>query len=108
LPSDDVSAARSSRGTRGAALLLDAQFLQRGDDGLVLGELPGLGLGVDFLAVGVDVEDPAAPLDQPRLDSRFTLDEIRQTGGSRQVVSLAAVLDGDLHGSPPRSGTPGI
>jgi hypothetical protein len=108
LPSDDVSAARSSRGTRGAALLLHPQLLESRDDGLVLGELPGLGLGVDLLAVGVDVEDPAATLDELRLDSRFTPDEIRQTGGSRQVVSLAAVLNGHLHGSPPRSGTPGI
>ena len=40
----------------------------------------------------------AASLDQLRLDSDFLLDEGRQTGGPRTVVSNHAVLDRDLHG----------
>jgi hypothetical protein len=45
----------------------------------------------------VDVEDPAAPLDQLWLDSEFLLDALRQTGGARAVVSNHAVFDRDLH-----------
>ena len=47
------------------------------------------------LAVQVDVEDAAAPLDQLGPDAELPLDLVRQTGGTRTVVSDDAVFDRD-------------
>jgi hypothetical protein len=55
-------------------------------------------LAEHVLAVCDDVEDPAAPLDQLGLDSGFSLDGVRQTGGFGKVVSFSAVGDADVHG----------
>lgn len=67
------------------------------EDFRVLGEpVDGL-LREDHLAVDDDVEDPAAAFDQLRVDSGLGLDFFRQTGGRRQVVSLHAIRDRNLH-----------
>ena len=67
------------------------------EDFLVFGEAAHVLLAPDLGAVDVDVEDPARTLDQFGLDLERLLQCVRQTGGSGQVVSLAAVLDADLH-----------
>ena len=74
--------------------------LQYGDHIPVVREEAGLRLGVDFVAVGVNIEDAAAPADQLRFDAGLLLDVSRQTGGPRTVVSLHAVLDGHFHRCP--------
>jgi hypothetical protein len=51
----------------------------------------------DHPAVGDDVEDTAAPFDEIRLDAEMLPDCGRQTGGPGQVVSLAAIGDGQVH-----------
>jgi hypothetical protein len=56
----------------------------------------GRGLGEQQLAVAAHLEDAAAPLDQLDGEPEAILNRIRQTGGSGQVVSDDAVLDGDL------------
>ena len=50
----------------------------------------------DPLAVDGDVEDPAAAAHEMALDAQLFLDLSRQTGGSRKIVSNAAVIDPDL------------
>src|SRR5205823_10132112 len=54
-------------------------------------------LGENALAVDSDVEDAAAAADDLRLDAELFLDLSRQTGGSREVVSNAAVINSYLH-----------
>ena len=51
----------------------------------------------DLCAVDVHIEDPTGAFDQLRLDLELLPDRIRQTGGCRQIVSFAAVLDCDVH-----------
>jgi hypothetical protein len=63
-----------------------------------LGEAPGLFLGEDQLVAERDVEDAARALDQVGLNAELALDLVRQTGGSRVVVSDRAVLDRDVLG----------
>ena len=54
-------------------------------------------LGVDQLPVRGDVEYAAYTLDQLGLRAELLRDLGRQTGGPGKVVSLNAVLDGDVH-----------
>jgi hypothetical protein len=77
---------------------------QRGqlvEDLIVFGEPAGLMLTVDQSAIHLYIEDPAAALDQFRLDAVLLLDRSRQTGSLGQVVSFDAVGDGDSHRGPP-------
>jgi hypothetical protein len=60
------------------------------------------------LVAGGDLEDAAAPLDQPGRDAEPLLEIGRQTGGPWLVVSDDAVLDGDLHAAPPSSSLPRV
>jgi hypothetical protein len=64
---------------------------------LVLGEAAGLMFAVNQFSVGLYVKDPAAAPDELDQQLVLSLDRVRQTGGFRLVVSLAAVLDGDFH-----------
>ena len=50
--------------------------------------------GKDQLAVEADVKHATAPLDQLSLFAVKTLDFVRQTGGSRLIVSNDTVFDG--------------
>jgi hypothetical protein len=43
------------------------------------------------------VEDASATAHQLAVDAELCLDRRRQTGGSRKVVSNAAVVDPDMH-----------
>jgi len=54
-------------------------------------------LGVDHIAIGYHVEYPAATGHQLCIAPQDPLDFIRQTGGSRFVVSFCAVVNFDLH-----------
>jgi hypothetical protein len=54
-------------------------------------------LGEDPLVVDGDDEDAAAAADDLRVDAQLSLDLSRQTGGSGEVVSNAAVIDSDVH-----------
>jgi len=54
-------------------------------------------LGEDLLAVGVYFEDPAAAANDLAFDAELFPDFSRQTGGSREVVSNAAVIDPNVH-----------
>src|SRR5919198_2998302 len=59
-------------------------------------------VGVHDLAVDRDLEDAAGAFLEPGGEAVLSLDGLLQTGGLRQVVSLAAVLDLDVHPRPPR------
>ncbi len=50
-------------------------------------------LAEDHLAVSFDVENAATTFDELGLDSQFSLQECRQTGGFWVIVSLNAVRD---------------
>ena len=66
----------------------------------MFGESAGFLLAVDQLAVDFDVEDSPAALDEFDGDVEFGLNRIRQTGGLRRVVSLYAILNGNVHIGP--------
>jgi hypothetical protein len=74
---------------------------ERPDDFAGIREAAGVALRVDECAIGNDVEDPAAALDEFRFDTELPGNFGRQTGGLRQVVSDCAVGDGDAHGVSP-------
>jgi hypothetical protein len=51
----------------------------------------------DGFPVDADDEDPAASADDLAVDPELPFDFSRQTGGSRQVVSNAAIVDSNMH-----------
>jgi hypothetical protein len=67
----------------------------------IIGELACLVFAVNEFAVHGDVEHAAGTFDQFGIGAELLLDFFRQTGGSRAVVSHAAVLDRNFHLSPP-------
>lgn len=62
-----------------------------------VGEASQLMLGEDQFAVEANVEDPTASLDQVGSLAELSLNFVRQTGGTRLVVSNHAVFDCDRH-----------
>jgi hypothetical protein len=70
------------------AELVDDLFLRR--------EPPLVTLREDHLIPDADVEDPSAAADDLWLDVEFLPDLDRQTGGSGEVVSNAAIFNRDL------------
>jgi len=75
------------------------------EDVVELGELPGPLLGVDQIAVHMDLEHAASARDELDLGGGdLTLDEGGQTGRPRLVASGRAVFDRDVHAVPSRSG----
>jgi hypothetical protein len=74
---------------------------QRVDDLALGGETPFLFPGEDLLVAGGHHEDAAASADELTVESELFLDFSRQTGGSREVVSNAAVVDPDMHDLKP-------
>jgi hypothetical protein len=54
-------------------------------------------LGEDGLPVDADDEDAAASANDLTVDPELPFDFSRQTGGSRQVVSNAAIVDSNVH-----------
>ena len=68
------------------------------DDLIVLGKSADVVFVPNLRVVDVDVEDAAGALDHGRHDVEAFLDRVRQTGGCREVVSLHAVFDADVHG----------
>ena len=64
----------------------------------VFGEAAGFQLAPHAPTVKVDVENPAAPCNDFRLDAELAFNRLRQTGGPGKIVSLGAVLDANLHG----------
>jgi hypothetical protein len=76
---------------------------ERREDLVELRETSLLALREHELAVPSDLEGAALPFDQLGLDTQVFLERVRQTGGSRQVVSSDAILDGHVHDvDPPR------
>ena len=71
------------------------------EDLVLFREAPGFVLREDQLVVLVDVEDAATSPDQLGFGSRLFLDPGRQTGGTGQVVSAAAVVDRNGHDVAP-------
>src|SRR5262245_17864725 len=67
------------------------------EDFALLGKASERFLGEDLRAIHRDFEHPTAPRDQLTVDGKDLLQLGRQTGGSRLVVSLNAVLDLDSH-----------
>lgn len=65
----------------------------------VFGEAPDLVLVPHLLAIDVDVKHAAAALDERSLGAELLRNRLRQTGGTREVVSLRAVFDSDVHGA---------
>ena len=63
------------------------------DDLALAREAPFLLLGEERLVVGGDDEDAAGAADELGVDAELFLDLGRQTGGPREVVSNAAVVD---------------
>jgi len=69
------------------------------EDLLVRREAVVVLVGVGGATVDEDLEDPADALFQPGGDAVLVLDGGLQTGGLREVVSLPAIEDLDVHGS---------
>jgi hypothetical protein len=68
-------------------------------ENLALGrETPFLFLREDGFVVDRDNEDSSAAADDFAVDPEFPFDLSRQTGGSWEVVSNAAVVDSNMHG----------
>ena len=67
------------------------------EDLLVLGEAIRLLIRVHDLLADEDFEDATCTLAQRGGDAVLVLDSGLQTGGLRQVVSLAAIEDLDVH-----------
>jgi hypothetical protein len=63
----------------------------------IVGELAGLMLAVNEVAVDLHIKDASSAFDQLGVDVEGFLELIRQTGGIRCVVSLHAILDRDVH-----------
>lgn len=63
----------------------------------VFGEAARFVFAPNLLTVDMHVEHAARPLDELGRHVELLLDGFRQTGGAREVVSLRAVLDGDVH-----------
>jgi hypothetical protein len=53
--------------------------------------------GEEALVVDGDDEDPAASANDLAVDAEFAFDLSRQTGGSGEIVSNAAVVDSYVH-----------
>jgi len=70
------------------------QFL---DDFLLGRKAPFVVLREEALLVDRDVEDPAAATHELTFDAELFLDLSRQTGGSGEIVSDAAIIDPNLH-----------
>ena len=71
-----------------------------GQNLVVFGKAVHFVFGENHLSVHDDIEDPAAAFDEFRLDAGVLLDRIRQTGGLGRVVSLYAILNGNVHVGP--------
>jgi hypothetical protein len=54
-------------------------------------------LAPDRRVVDLHIENAACALDESGFHREFLLNSFRQTGGMRQIVSLGAVLNRDLH-----------
>ena len=67
----------------------------------MFGKSARLELGVKHIAVGDNVEYAAATGDQFYINPKNPLQFVRQTGGSRFVVSFCTVVNFDLHVIPP-------
>jgi len=61
----------------------------------LVGESAGDLFGEDGLSIQVHFENSTRAFDQLRLDAETISDVVRQTGGSRMVVSNHAVFDRD-------------
>ena len=72
-----------------------------GDDVHVVREALAAAPAVDHLPVHGDLVDPLLALDEFSVDIELFLDSGRQTGGLREVVSLDAIGDSDLHRRAP-------
>lgn len=68
------------------------------DDGVGIGELPRLQLGIDFFSIDADLECPAAGWNQfQRANVLFEPQKLfRQTDGLWLIVSNAAIFDCNL------------
>lgn len=71
---------------------------QLADEPRLVGELPRFVLGVNEVAVHLDVEDAAPAADQLGVDAERFFQTGSQTDRFRLVVSDAAIGDGDFHG----------
>ena len=64
---------------------------------MVVGKAADVVLAPDLFAVDVNIEHAAGAFDQFGIHAELFLDRSRQTGGLGQVISLRAVLNGDVH-----------
>ena len=88
---------------KGPSTLL-VEMLQSGPNFRVFGEAVGLELGKDFLAVHQHLEPPVVERLQLQAGNallEFFENFLRQTDGSRFVLSSGAVFDNDLQGLSP-------
>jgi hypothetical protein len=67
----------------------------------MLGKSARFELGVNHIAVGDHIEYAAATGDKLCINTKNPLEFVRQTGGSRFIVSLCTVVNFDLHVIPP-------
>lgn len=92
----------SNRDRRGeSALVRSARSLLQLSDVrnhlVVFGEPAHLVFAPHRLAVDVDIKNTARTFQQLGRHVELLFDLVRQTGGSRQIVSLRAVFDGNVH-----------
>src|SRR5205807_3772836 len=82
----------------GAWRALRAQLPDLVEDLFLGGEASLVVLGEDLLPVDADDEDAAAAAHDLTVQAELFLQRGRQTGGSRKVVSNAAIVDANVHG----------
>jgi hypothetical protein len=84
-----------------ADLFTGLSLFQLFDDLVMFGKSARLELGVNHIAVGDHIEYAATTGDQFCINPKNSLQFVRQTGGSRFVVSFCTVVNFDLHGRSP-------
>lgn len=72
-------------------------FAHLADDLIVLREAADVVFAPDLRAIDMDVKNAALAFDHLGVDAELVVNRLRQTGGSRVVVSLHAVFDADFH-----------
>jgi hypothetical protein len=90
--------AAALRGTDATARLREGAQLV--EDLFLGGEASRVALREDPVLPDADIEDASAAADDRGVDVECLLDLSRQTGGSREIVSNAAVFNRDLHRAP--------
>lgn len=79
------------------ASILFSKSAQTVDHRLFSGENACDLLGIDQIAIGLDLKDASHGFDQVRVFLQLSIDFLRQTDGTGEISSTAAVFNSDFH-----------